>query len=142
MALIVGFWQSYGLGGPFTVYGLFASIGSIPIIVVYMAMCAASIVYFRRVERNFNPALHVLIPVIGFVIFALAVYASVWPVPSQPYNIVPYVGLVWLLLGIGVLLYLRSNHPQRVEQIGSILGEEGGEEAAVLDAHAAPVTGA
>jgi amino acid transporter len=138
MAAIVGFWFSYGQG-PFTVYGLYASIGSIPIIIVYIAMCAGSVIWFRRVEQRYNPITHGLIPIVGLVIFALAVYASVWSgsVPPMPYRIVPYVVLVWLLLGIGVLLYLRSSHPDRVNQIGSILGEEGGDEGAVVDTAAA-----
>jgi hypothetical protein len=32
-----------------------------------------------------------------------------------------------------VLLWLRASRPDQVAQIGSILGEEGGTEAAVLD---------
>lgn len=134
MAAVVGFWFSYGQG-PFTVYGLYASIGSIPIILVYMAMCAGSLIWFRRVERNYNPILHGLVPLIGLVIFGLAVYASVWSgsVPPMPYTTVPYVVLVWLLLGVGALMYLRRSHLDRVSQIGSILGEEGGDEASALD---------
>ena len=141
MAAIVGFWFDYGQG-PFTVYGLYAAIGSIPIIVVYMAMCAGSIAWFRKIQRNYNPILHAVVPFVGLIIFGLGVYASVWPIPDMPYRIVPYVGLVWLLLGVGVLVYLRRTYPERVEEIGSILGEEGGEEAAILDTHgASPVPG-
>jgi hypothetical protein len=33
-----------------------------------------------------------------------------------------------------VLLWLRARRPEAVDQIGSILGEEGGTDAAVLDA--------
>lgn len=143
MAAIVGFQFGYG-AGPFTVYGLYASIGTIPIIVVYMAMCAGSVIWFRKVERNYNVLLHGLVPIIGFVIFGLAVYASVWSgsVPPPPYNIVPYVAAIWLVIGIGVLMYLRSSVPDRVGKLGSILGEEGGTEGEVTDGSAAvPVSG-
>ena len=34
--------------------------------------------------------------------------------------------LVWLVVGVGVLLWLRARRPDSVAQIGSILGEEGG----------------
>jgi len=143
MAAIVGFQFGYG-AGPFTVYGLYASIGTIPIIVVYMAMCAGSVIWFRKVERNYNALLHGLVPIIGFVIFGLAVYASVWSgsVPPPPYNIVPYVAAIWLLIGIGVLMYLRSSVPDRVRKLGSILGEEGGTEGEVTDGTVAvPISG-
>jgi hypothetical protein len=43
------------------------------------------------------------------------------------------VAVVWLLLGVGVLFWLRARRPQSVAMIGSILGEEGGSDAAVLD---------
>lgn len=134
-AAAIGFGWSYG-AGPYTVFGLMGSIGTIAIILVYMALCAGGVLYFRRVHRAYNPVLHAVIPVLGLVIFALAVYGSVYPgaLPPMPYRIVPYTNLVWLVLGVAALLYLRSNHPQRIAEIGSILGEEGGEEAAVLDA--------
>jgi hypothetical protein len=41
---------------------------------------------------------------------------------------------VWLVLGLGTLLWLRARRPDAVAQIGSILGEEGGTDAAILDA--------
>jgi hypothetical protein len=40
----------------------------------------------------------------------------------------------WLIIGIGALLWLRALRPERVALIGSILGEEGGADAAILDA--------
>jgi hypothetical protein len=41
--------------------------------------------------------------------------------------------LAWLVGGFGVLAWLRSKRPGAVAQIGSILGEEGGTDAAILD---------
>jgi amino acid transporter len=136
VAALVGFGWSYG-SGPYTVFGLLASIGGLAVTIVYIALCGAGIVWFRKVERNYNPITHGLVPLVGLVIFGLAVYGSVWPVPPMPFRIVPYVNLGWILLGVAILLYLRANHPEMVAEIGSILGEEGGEEATVLDAGAA-----
>jgi amino acid transporter len=136
VAALVGFGWSYG-SGPYTVFGLLASIGGLAVTIVYIALCGAGTVWFRKVERNYNPITHGLVPLVGLVIFGLAVYGSVWPVPPMPFRIVPYVNLGWILLGVAILLYLRANHPEMVAEIGSILGEEGGEEATVLDAGAA-----
>jgi hypothetical protein len=37
------------------------------------------------------------------------------------------------VVGIVVVLILRSTNPAAVERVGSILGEEGGDDAAALD---------
>jgi amino acid transporter len=134
VAALIGFFWDYG-GGPTTVYFLMASIGTIAIILVYMALCLGGVAFFRRLMRKWNPIVHAVLPAIGFIIFGLAVYGSIYPgaLPPMPYRIVPYVNLGWLALGIVLLWYLRTNHPQRVSRIGSILGEEGGEEAGALD---------
>ena len=42
--------------------------------------------------------------------------------------------LIWLVLGVAVLVWLRARRPEAVERIGSILGEEGGTDADALDA--------
>lgn len=143
VAAVIGFLWDYGQG-PYTVFGLMASIGTIAIILVYLTLCAGGAMYFRRTQRAYNPFVHALIPAVGFVIFALAVYGSIYPgtLPPMPYRVVPYVNLIWLLVGVVFLAALRSNHPDRVAKIGSILGEEGGEAAAVLDQPSADVPSA
>jgi hypothetical protein len=57
----------------------------------------------------------------------------VHPTPPGILKWTPFVAVVWLVLGIGVLLWLRARRPGAVAQIGSILGEEGGADATVLD---------
>jgi len=41
---------------------------------------------------------------------------------------------IWRMAGVAVLLGLRARRPESVARIGSILGEEGGTDAAILDA--------
>jgi hypothetical protein len=43
------------------------------------------------------------------------------------------VAIGWLVIGVAVLLWLRARRPDSVAKIGSILGEEGGTDAALLD---------
>jgi amino acid transporter len=136
MALLVGYPLSdSAFGQPLSNYYFWATTGTLLIIVVYIMLCLGGIVYFwnTRATRNWNPLVHVGIPVIGAVVFGAALYGSIHPAPPGILKWTPYVALVWLVLGIGVLIYLRASRPDRVAQIGSILGEEGGAEAAVLD---------
>jgi amino acid transporter len=134
VAALVGFGWRYG-AGPLTVFGLLAGIGGLAVTIVYVILCVAGFAWFRKVERAFNPLLHGAVPLVGALIFALGVYGSVYAgsFPPMPYKIIPYVNLGWIVAGVLFLMWLRANRPNEVARIGSILGEEGGEEAAVLD---------
>jgi amino acid transporter len=136
MALLIGYPLSdSAFGQPFSNYYFWATTGTLLIIVVYIMLCVGGIVFFWRTRdtRNWNPLVHVAIPVIGAIVFGAALYGSIHPTPPGILKWTPYVALVWLVVGAGVLLWLRSQRPDSVAQIGSILGEEGGSDAAILD---------
>src|ERR1700685_3566393 len=97
-------------------------------------ICIGGIVFFHctRDTRRWNPLVHVVIPVVGAVVFAAALYGSVHgPHPARHPEVDP-------VPGIGRLLWLRSRRPDAVSRIGSILGEEGGADAAMLDEEQPP----
>ncbi len=136
MALLMGYpLYDSAFGRPFSNYYFWATVGTLAIIVVYAMLCFGGIVFFYRTRatRRWNPIVHVLVPLIGAAVFGAALYGSIYPAPPGILKWTPYVAGVWLVLGIGVLLWLRARRPESVAQIGSILGEEGGVEAAVLD---------
>jgi amino acid transporter len=135
MALIswYGLTDSLGVGPALLTYFFWATLGTLVIIVVYIMLCFGGIVFFRRTHRNWNPLAHVLVPLIGAVVFGAALYGSIYPLPPTPLDYTPYIALAWLVVGVVVVLALRARNPQAVERIGSILGEEGGDEAAGLD---------
>jgi amino acid transporter len=136
MALLIGYPLSdSAFGQPFSNYYFWATTGTLLIIVVYIMLCVGGIVFFWRTRdtRNWNPLVHVAIPVIGAIVFGAALYGSIHPTPPGILKWTPYVALIWLVVGAGVLLWLRSQRPDSVAQIGSILGEEGGSDAAILD---------
>ena len=77
--------------------------------------------------------MHVVVPVVGAVVFAAALYGSVHPTPP---GILQVDAASWPWSGWSSALgccWLRARRPEAVAQIGSILGEEGGRDAAVLD---------
>jgi amino acid transporter len=136
MALLIGYPLSdSAFGQPFSNYYFWATTGTLVIIVVYIMLCLGGIVFFYRTRdtRKWNPVLHVAVPLIGAIVFGAALYGSIHPTPPGILKWTPYVALVWLVLGIGTLLWLRAKRPDAVAQIGSILGEEGGTDAAILD---------
>src|SRR5215470_8661049 len=136
MGLLVGYpLHDDAFGEPFSNYYFWATTGTLLIIVVYIMLCIGGMVYFRKTRdtRNWNPLVHVAVPLIGAVVFGAALYGSIHPTPPGILKYTPYVALVWLVIGLGVLAWLRRTRPDTVAQIGSILGEEGGTDAAILD---------
>src|SRR5580698_3082162 len=137
MALLVGYpFSDSAFGEPFSNYYFWATTGTLVIIVVYIMLCVGGIVFFYRTRdtRKWNPVLHVAVPLVGAIVFGAALYGSIHPTPPGILKWTPYVALVWPVLGIGTLLWLRARRPESVAQIGSILGEEGGADAEILDA--------
>ena len=136
MALLMGYPLSDPtFGQPFSNYYFWATVGTLVIIVVYIMLCFGGIVFFWRTRdtRKWNPIWHVALPVVGAVVFGAAWYGSVHPTPPGILKWTPYVAIGWLVIGIAVLLWLRARRPDSVAKIGSILGEEGGTDAALLD---------
>src|ERR1700733_3651205 len=98
-------------------------------------LCIGGIVFFYRTRdsRKWNPVVHVAVPLIGAIVFGAALYGSIHPTPPGILKWTPYVALVWLGAGNGPHRGRAPRRPEAVAQIGSILGEEGGTDAAVLD---------
>jgi amino acid transporter len=136
MALLIGYPLSDPtFGQPFSNYYFWATVGTLVIIVVYIMLCFGGIVFFWRTRdsRKWNPIWHVVLPAVGAVVFGAAWYGSVHPTPPGILKWTPFVAIGWLVIGVGVLLWLRARRPDSVAKIGSMLGEEGGTDAALLD---------
>jgi amino acid transporter len=136
MALLIGYPLSdTTFGQPFSNYYFWATAGTLLIIVVYIMICLGGVVFFARTRatRRWNALVHVGVPVIGAVVFGAALYGSVHPTPPGILKWTPYLAIAWLVIGVGVLFWLRARRPDAVARIGSILGEEGGSDAKVLD---------
>jgi amino acid transporter len=137
LALLVGYPLSdSAFGQPFSNYYFWATTGTLVIIVVYIMLCLGGIAFFykTRDSRKWNPLMHVVVPLIGAIVFGAALYGSIHPTPPGILKWTPYLAAAWLIVGLLVLAWLRARRPDSVAQIGSILGEEGGTDAAILDA--------
>lgn len=97
---------------------------------VYVMANIAVIRYYRRERTSeFNPLLHLVFPVVSSAVLVYAIAISFEPFcsticPGSPYKWAPVVAGVWLLLGIGVLLYYRAQGREDwVRNAGAALGE-------------------
>ncbi|HEY8672652.1 MAG TPA: APC family permease [Candidatus Dormibacteraeota bacterium] len=133
-AALIGFvYPQAAFGGATTtIYFFYATLGTLAVILVYIMLCLGGMAFFRRTKASYNPLLHALVPLIGAVVFGAAFYGSVYPQPPFPLNLTPYLTALWLVIGIASVIVLRVQNPAAVARIGSILGEEGGEDAKLL----------
>lgn len=110
LGLAVGCWI-----GAWGVWKLMGAIMSIGLILVYALVSAALPFFFLRKHREeFSRVKHLLVPAICMLLLLLPLYGTLWPVPIFPYNLAPYVVVVWILIG-GYRLTSRQRETDYVE---------------------------
>jgi amino acid transporter len=115
---------SYAFGGPSQGFAFTISLGAIFAILLYISACiSVPFLYLRQLRSEFNVIKHLVIPVIGVLVFIGPLISTIYPVPPYPLNIIPYIDLGWLLVGLGVLAWLRRNRPESVQATAMIVLE-------------------
>jgi amino acid transporter len=116
----VGSWLGPGATGA---YGFTGAIGTVAIVLVYLASNVALLRYFWRSPER-RTLTHVVLPVLGVIALLYPLYVVSKPGQTYPYNLVPIVVLVWVLLGVGLFLYYRSTSPAKIAALGSFVAED------------------
>src|SRR6266536_3987811 len=97
--------------------------------VYVMANAAVGRYYLGERRSEFNPLLHLVFPIVSSAVLLYAIAVSFQPFcstvcPASPFKWAPLVDGVWLLLGVGVLVYYRANGREDwVRRAGAALGE-------------------
>jgi len=87
-----------------------------------MANLAVFLYYWRQHRDEFNWILHFVFPIASSVVLLYAIYKS-FPL-SSPFDLAPIVNGVWLLIGIGILLFLRARgNEEWLKKAGQSIGE-------------------
>lgn len=133
--LIIGAWFGADVSF-FFIDGLILVLG---VGFVYVIANVAVVRYYLTERRaEFNVFKHVVFPVISTAVLVYAVAISFQPLctttcPASPYNWAPVVDGVWLLLGIGVLIFYWSRgRDDWLRNAGLALGEAEEEKERVL----------
>lgn len=120
VGLGVGVWLGPGATGA---YGFTGAIGTVAIVIVYILSNIALVRYFwRKAERRVLT--HVVIPILGVLALLYPLYSVSAPGQAFPYNLVPFVVLVWITAGVALYLYYRAKSPQKIAALGSFMAEE------------------
>jgi hypothetical protein len=56
----------------------------------------------------------VVVPVIGTIALGVVVYESVNPLPAYPVSLAPFIVLAWILLGVGLLVWMLTSGRERL----------------------------
>jgi amino acid transporter len=128
---------SFGLGfgyDPNTAFGIVATALVILIVAAYIVTNLACIGYFRRAGRaEFNPVLHLVVPVLGILAFIPAwLTAAGLRVPglsfittlSAPTSYAGPAAGIWMVLGVLYLIVLHRRSPQKVADVARVHLEE------------------
>ena len=105
--LLVGF-----LLQPADILGFLGTIATLAVIILYSMANLALTSYIRREHPDdFSVWRHEVIPWIGTLALLPVLFVTIYPVPSWPYNITPYLFVVVLILGFGYMQWRESRHP-------------------------------
>jgi amino acid transporter len=127
--------QGQPYGGPLTTYVWIGYALGLLFAGMYVAVNLAVIgFYFRERRSEFSPIKHVLVPVLGVVLLIPAFLGVLGglTIPffdikldplASPYNVVPPLVLVWMILGVVAYLVLRSRTPEALTRIGDVMKE-------------------
>jgi amino acid transporter len=70
------------------------------------ANVAVALYYLRQRRQEFNPILHIVLPVISTAALVYVTIKSFQPFPSFPYNYAPLIDGIWFAIGLIILGYL------------------------------------
>jgi amino acid transporter len=117
LAVMLGLGLHYGPNEAFAMVGTALVI---LIVAIYIVMNAACIGFFSRSrDHKLNVLSHIVIPVLGIAAFVPAGVSWITPLPAPLSYMGPAVA-VWMVLGIGYLIYLYISDPQRVVDVGLV----------------------
>ena len=107
---------------PDTIFGFLGTITTLAVIILYIMANIALTAYIRREHTgDYSHWRHLVLPGIGTLALLPVLWITVYPVPSWPYNITPYIFLAALLVGAGYMLWLERRHPGALKRGATML---------------------
>lgn len=102
---------------PLNIYAYAGTIGTFGYMLAYLLMAIALPVFLRRRGES-NPLSALLAAVVVLTLFYVF-YKNVVPAPASPYNLLPWIFLGALLLGLVGYLFVRVTAPQNLRAVGT-----------------------
>jgi amino acid transporter len=125
---------------PLEAFATIATAITVVVILIYIAVCVGTIVYYLRERRaEFNPLLHLVFPILGAAAFAFPLFYQYRDWPDAPLGYGNWVAIVWMIVGVIVLAYLHTSRRHALENADRVFVED--EKVAAPDRPVAPAAG-
>jgi amino acid transporter len=96
-------------------FGYLGSIATFGFLFAYILVSIGSPLFLR--SRGELSVTSILMAVLSIAMLAIATIGSVYPVPAPPYNVLPYVFLALLALGLGRFAFVYFTRPDTIKAI-------------------------
>jgi amino acid transporter len=127
----IAFQQMFGIGSvllvgllmkPEYIFGFLETISALAVIVLYAMANLALTSYMRRVHRErFTIWQHVVVPWVATLALLPVLFVTLYPVPSWPDNLTPYLFLLAMLLGFVYMRWLEARSPGALQRAATML---------------------
>lgn len=124
VALVLGF-GLFGGVAPMDYFGLAGTLGTIPIILIYMLTNLALPVYVFRYHRSELSILrHALVPTLGTLIMLIPLWGLVQPSQPRPFDIFPWITLGALVVSVVYGILIARVSPDLAARIGVYVADQ------------------
>jgi len=91
-----------------------------------MLVCAGCVrIYLRERRSEFNPLLHLVMPIGGIVLFFFPLYYQFYKVPpTYPIKYANWIAIAWAALGVAVTVGVVMFRPDRLRDVDRVYVED------------------
>ena len=104
------------------IYGITGTLSTFGLLLPYVLVSIAAPVYLRK--RGESYGVSIVVAILSLVALLFTVKGSIYPVPAPPYNLLPYIFVGLLAIGLVRFMYLRKKQPDIVSNIQADLLKE------------------
>jgi amino acid transporter len=113
-------------------FGYLAGAGALSVVLIYLAVNIAAIRAFRTEFRDqFRPWRHLVLPAVAAMLLLFPLWGIIRPRAYTLVNLLPFLVLGWLCLGVIAVGVLRAKRPASLDALGRVFtpGEKQSAEA-------------
>ena len=106
--------------GESDVFGWFGTLASFGFIIVYFLCSVATPVYLKKTGTC--TAYDVAMGGLGAVLMVLSLIGSLYPIPAYPLNLLPYIFLAYMMVGVVWFFIVKGRAPGALESLQKDIG--------------------